>query len=198
MDQAHKRRFVNSMTALASAFRTEIDELTLRAYLLALDDLPIQAIEAAAHRAMRTCEFFPTARAIRDLAAPSTADAALIAWAAVDEATSRVGGYKSPDFLDPVVNAVIRNMGGWERFCTATVTEFDTWLRKEFLRVYELIAKRGVGDEEGAPLVGLHERHNRLIGFSDRDTTVEITVGLPAPAKRPRLKGTNGGMSEAG
>lgn len=194
-----RERRAQCVTILAEAYRQKISPATLAAYEMALEDVSPASVEQAVKAALKSCKFMPNAAELRELAGGKTsAENALIAWAAVDRATSEVGGYKSPDFLDPVVNAVIRNMGGWERFCTATVTEFDTWLRKEFLRVYELIAKRGVGDEEGAPLVGLHERHNRLNGFSDRNTTVEIAVGLPAPAKRPRLDGPKGDMSEAG
>lgn len=199
MATSDRERRAQCVTILAEAYRQKISPATLAAYEMALDDVPPAALEGAVRAALKSCKFMPNAAELRELAGgKTTAESALIAWAAVDRATSEVGGYKSPNFLDPVVNAVIRNMGGWERFCTATVTEFDTWLRKEFLRCYELIAKRGVGDDEGAPLVGLHEKTNRLNGYLGQETSVDIAVGLPAPATRPRLDGPKGGMREAG
>lgn len=191
MATSDRERRAQCVTILAEAYRQKISPATLAAYEMALDDVPAAALEVAVRSALKSCKFMPNAAELRELAGGKTsAENALVAWAAVDRATSEVGGYKSPDFADPVVNATIRNMGGWERFCTATVTEFDTWLRKEFLRVYELLSKSGVGDEQGAPLVGLHEKANRISGFTDRIQATPVPVGLPSPQKKsPRLEG---------
>lgn len=193
MNLNQKDNFALLLEALAATFQKKTDEAMLEGYWIALSDLPIDIVHLAVRKAMRESEFFPTGKKLRDYAAEfrgekTIQERAMIAWAAVDRATSEVGGYRSPDFDDPTTNAVIRNMGGWERFCVATEEEFSKWLRKDFLKAYEVLHAAGVGEEQGAPLVGICERANRINGY-DVKPPVRVITGLPAPEQQPRIDG---------
>ena len=115
-------------------------------------------------------------------------DRAVLAWSVVERSVGTVGAYRSPDFDDALINATIRSLGGWERVCGTDPRDFDTHLRREFLRSYEAIARAGIGPEACGPLVGFFERENALRGF-ERDSGRRIATGLPQRRKGIAGKG---------
>jgi len=175
-------QFRTVVEALCAAFGVEPSEPLLEAYWMALCGLNISDIEAAAARALRESEHMPRPRAlIAFIDGLGAEDRAVLAWRSVRQAIGAHGAYASVDFDDPVVNATIRNMGGWERFCHAKVEEFDVWLRKDFERIYCSLVRAGVSCEACAHLPGIHEAQNRALG--GQTTVVPVKTGLP-PHKR--------------
>jgi hypothetical protein len=47
---------------------------------------------------------------------------------------------RTPEFSDPAIHAAVRAMGGWRRVCFPS--EAETWQRKRFLEVYEVMQSR--------------------------------------------------------
>jgi len=82
---------------------------------------------------------------------------ALLAWTEVEEAVSRIGRYETVQFADPVINAVIRNLGGWISLCDQDLDE--PWMQKEFERRYLAYSEVGAGLNE--PLPGLLQIQNK-------------------------------------
>ncbi len=82
---------------------------------------------------------------------------ALLAWTEVEEAVSRIGRYETVQFTDPVINAVIRNLGGWISLCDQDLDE--PWTQKEFERRYQAYSECGKGLNE--PLPGLLQIQNK-------------------------------------
>ncbi len=74
---------------------------------------------------------------------------ALLAWTEVEEAVSKVGRYETVQFADPVINAVIRDLGGWIRLCDQNLDE--PWTQKEFERRYLAYSEVGAGLNEALP-----------------------------------------------
>jgi hypothetical protein len=112
------QRKVLAITALAELFRRELTEPALDMYIMALDDVPASAIEQAAVRCRKSSRFMPTPAELRELAGvASPEDRALQAFAALEIGSWRFGCYKSPDFDDPLINATVPMLGGWERIC---------------------------------------------------------------------------------
>lgn len=182
MEPVDRPRFAAVLNLLASVYHREVTTLLLDGYWLALDDLPIGSVERGAASAMRECKFMPTPVELRELAGElRAADRAVLAWSAFERAVSAIGAYRSVDFDDPLANATVRHLGGWERVCGLTVSEFDTWLRKDFLRAYETFCRTGVSPEAAAPLVGIHQKENRLLGHDDPATArlVPACAGPP-------------------
>lgn len=96
------------------------------------------------------------------------------AWSKVEKALRQVGQYESVTFDDPIIHAVIEEMGGWVDLCT-TPTEKDLEFRaNEFSKRYQGYVLQG----------GTPEYVGRLVGLIEADC---VRRNLPAPA--PRLIG---------
>lgn len=188
MNANDAERFRNCITALAEAYRQKITPATLLGYEMGLDDLPISSIERAVRKAIRTCKFMPAAVELRELAGeiPASARAAL-AWAAFERGVMEQGGYRTVLFDDPLINATVRNLGGWMRVCELPASEFDKWLRKDFERVYNAYAASGVGREAMIPMCGICSQTNSGLGYEDYNPPVLIETGLPAHPDVPLL-----------
>jgi len=159
---------------LGETFRQKVTATTITAYNMALGDVPIEALETAVRRAMVECTFFPSARELRDMAGVMSLDArTLRAWEVFERAVVQHGYYASVNFDDPVLNATVRNLGGWIYVSEMGAEELDKWLRKDFERVYKTFCQQGVGNEQSAPLVGWHEKNNRHGGYP-------IPIGMKA------------------
>ncbi len=200
MRSTDKARFLGVMNALAAAFRVEATEPLLDAYWLALEDLDADVVSAAARRAMQQSQFMPAPSELRRLAGDlPLATRALHAWDSVVRTIGRHGAYLSVDFDDPIVNATVRNLGGWTRLCRTDSDEFDTWTKKEFQRVYVALASSGVSAEAAQYLPGLHEQANAA-HFAEIAAPTQVQTGMPphprpvvhAPAQRAALAGASG------
>ncbi len=176
--QSDKTRLI---AALAATFNREADEAMFQGYELGLSDLPLDAVKLAVERAIRECKFMPTAAELRELSgAILSADRAVMAWDAFAKAVSQISYTKSVSFDDPVINATVRSLGGWERCTGIGGEEFDKWLRKDFERVYLAFERSGVGPEAAAPLIGFVARTNAFNGYhEDIPKPLLIACGLP-------------------
>lgn len=150
-----REAFVTMMNVLAETFNRSLTEGTLEGYWMAMSDLSESEMSAAAGRAVREIKFMPApselrsfVREARDLAAEAE-----IAWDAVRSAIDEIDWTVSEINFGPVVNACVRQLGGWDALLTAKLSELNVWKKKEFLRVYELFASKPVGDV-GRPLEG--------------------------------------------
>lgn len=190
MNDRDKKRLAELVTLLAEGFRQAVTEATLLAYWMALSDLSLKSVETAVQKALRECKFMPTAAELRALTGElSIAQRASIAFEAVAKATLTHGGYKSVNFTDPLCNAVVRNLGGWQRLCEVEdVEEFEKWIRKDFERVYTLLAQQDhVNAERCQPLLGYFDRENSLKGYGVKPPEV-VQVGLPPAPNWPKLE----------
>lgn len=151
-----KRGFVAMLSTLAETFRIELNPLAIDGYWLALQPLGELELRRAAARALASCKFMPTPVELLGFAgkAPEQLEAVAIAdaWEAVRDALGRHGYYGSVDF-GPLVNAVIRNMGGWMRLSDMT-REDAPWKRKEFEKLYIAFAARPPSELRGEFLPG--------------------------------------------
>ena len=174
-------RMVKVMGVLAEAFRQKITSVTIQAYEMGLEGVPMADIERAAKRAIGERRFFPVPAELRELAGDAVgSQRAVLAWGAVKEAIARHGYYKSVDFDDQTINATIRNMGGWMPLIEQLDEEGDKWPRKDFERIYTTLAATGIGPELAGPLLGCHERENRNNGYPDAvKPPVLVETGLP-------------------
>lgn len=162
MNDTDRQAFAECISALAVVYGKQADKAFLLGYWMFLEDVPIEDVRAAAMKAGRTLRFMPTAAELRELAGVSSAkQRAVMAWNAVCKAAADIGSYRSVWFEDPIVNAVIRSLGGWPRLLSLSGEEFDKWARMEFVKVYELIDD-SVSPEECRPLPGLETRDDVL------------------------------------
>ena len=179
--------FVMTIEAMAASFRVAPSEALLEGYWLGLSDLTLADVQRAVAGAIRDSQHMPRPVEIRrSCGEMDTATRAAIAWGSVRRTLCSVGVYTSVDFDDPIVNATVRNLGGWTRLGQKTDDEMD-WTRKEFERVYLALASSGVSAELAEPLEGLHARSNAMTGFAP-DPPKQISTGLP-PHRKQLVRG---------
>lgn len=155
----------------------------LELYAAVLSDLPEQAVLDAIAKAAGRCRFFPVPAELRELAGEHRGgDSAIFAWEIAREAISSFGTYRSVAFDDPVINAAIRALGGWDVLCRMT-SDDAPFRRKDFLAAYETCTRVGITKEQAAPLPGLHEMSGTKV------EPVRIGSGGPrlAPKEAARL-----------
>lgn len=189
-----------TIMAMAELFRAPLTDVALQMYVAALADLTPPQVAFACAKLSTEARFRPVPAEIREAAGANEikpADRAALAFEALKAACSRVGSYRSADFDDPLINAVVRHLGGWTRACDMPVSEFDLWYRKEFIATYEMFCRTGASPEQIAPLEGESEMANRQNGFlgADHSCRVPVPTGLPW-AGRP-IKRLNGGSQAA-
>lgn len=154
---------------LGRAFpRQTIDGETFRVYLRELEDVPAGALDEAVRSLIRTSEFFPSVRAIRETVAERTLQIPLeaaaleqvhrrIAWARDDEA-DRDG---VPPDLHPLVRDALGHVGGFSAFKTA---DEPGVVRGQFLRLFREVRAAAVRDAQLGDLAALEpgERQRAL------------------------------------
>lgn len=172
------------VSALAAAFNRDADQSLFTAFKLGCGDLPIADVERGVGRAIRECKFMPSPAELRELSGVMTPKhRAVLAWDAFDAAVGREGFYRSVDFDDRLINATVRNLGGWREACEKPADEFATHYRREFERVYVALCTTGISPEQAAPLTGEFARVNQASG-QPVAPPVLIETGLP---KLPQL-----------
>lgn len=156
MTQQDKAKLAEMLEYCGGIFNREVQRPVIQVFATMLDAYPIQDIAKAFRIHMETSEFFPTPAAILKHLKQGGAEMATIAHGQLVRAIATVGGYRSVQFAgDPLIGAVIEDLGGWPRVCRMEETD----LRISFERVYKARANR---QEAPQPVVnsGLHALTN--------------------------------------
>ncbi len=175
------KRLAIVVGVLAEAYRREITDVTIKAYEMGLQGVPIADIERATQRAVETCKFMPVPSELRELAGEMTPkQRAIHAWDAFMKAMRQYAYYSSVDFDDQIINATVWNLGGWITLYERFEVEQTTWIRKDFERIYEALAITGISPEQSRPLIGWHDQQNAFLGYHEAiKPPVLVITGLP-------------------
>ncbi len=111
---------------------------------------------------------------------------ALQAWAKVEKAISRIGSYQSIAFDDPLIHAVLDDMGGWVKLCSVTVTEMP-FRANEFQKRYMGFVNKPP-QRHPKYLRGITERDNGKDGYPIKPP---LLIGDPQKAEQVMLSGGN-------
>jgi hypothetical protein len=133
-----KTRFAKLITGLAQTFHTAVSAVDLETYWRLLSRFSLEEIERAIAGYCRSPQghrFFPKPSELMALIVGSDADQALRAWSTVLRAIRGIGAYRTVVFDDPLIHAVIWDMGGWQALCAMRVEE-EPFRAKEFERRY--------------------------------------------------------------
>ncbi len=146
------KHFTVAMVKLAQIYRCELSKLAMDGYWRVLSRLSDDELLRATDRALERCKFMPAPSELLAFARGSVEAEISEAWGVVRGAMDSCDVWGSVDF-GPLVNAVVRNMGGWREICEASVKDL-IWRRKDFERLYrDFMDKPAL---KGAPLIGLH------------------------------------------
>lgn len=185
--------FAVGLAALARALGGKVDAQVTELYYVALQDLDEQAWQRATARALRELKFFPRPAELRELAGEhSSNDRVIAAWTEAMTAAASVGGWSSVDFEDPAINAAVRSMGGWIRFCGRSSDELERFGRKNFEQAYRAYAK-SCTEEAAAPLPGLAALGNGAQGIVEARPPRRIPATTALVGGGPRMLGPGSG-----
>jgi|LakMenEpi03Aug12_release.lakeMendotaPanAssembly.Ray.scaffolds.fasta_scaffold88732_4 hypothetical protein len=134
-----KEALEQGLEMLGEVFARDLTDNLLLGYFFALKDLSIEQIRKAIFRALQESKSFPTPASLIELSGYATLPRrAMIAWGDALKAVSRHGCYRNVDFADKIINAVIRELGGWLTFITLfTSAREEEFLRMKFVKIYE-------------------------------------------------------------
>ena len=135
-------------------------------------------------------QFLPKPADVVKLIGGGTQDAALVAWAKVTNALRVVGRYKSVAFDDPLIHAVVSDMGGW--IPLGDVKEDELPFRgKEFENRYRGYRLRSAVPPYPAKLLGIMDRENASRGFMPSEP---VLIGDPGKARTVLQGGGSGAL----
>jgi len=152
MTDADKQSFADGLTALGVATRQPVTDAQRQVYWMALRDLELADFQRATMACLQTCKFFPAPAELRAAAGKAPALLAVQAWTHVRAAMDKWDSDYSVDF-GPLVNATVRNIGGWMWLCEQTLPQL-AWAQKNFERVYQQLATADPTTLHGAALCG--------------------------------------------
>lgn len=119
-------------------------------------------------------------------------DRAKAAWTKVEHAARRIGQYDTVVFDDPIIHAVIEEMGGWIDTCMTGENELP-FKAREFEKRYQGYLLRGGVGSHAKQLTGRTDQVNHATGHIDRKE-VPVMVG---DADRAKLVYERGGSDGA-
>lgn len=151
----NRREFRTCVQALFASLGGEFTDAALLGYWIALNDLTLEQIQQACYSAMRCSKHIPKPAELREFVLGTPEDAAELAWSDVLRAVP-LGAYKHVDFSDKLINACVRNLGGWPNFLSRfDGADGEKWLRIEFTKCYRIFAGSGVTGEMCQALPGM-------------------------------------------
>lgn len=171
MENKHKIAFAQLLTGLGEAFDKKISDTLFEVYWEALKDLSFEDFNRAANTLTMTAKFFPKPVEFRELLLPDIAAQASLAYGKLEKTFTQAGIYKTVVFDDPVIHAVVENLGGWVNYCNLRDEELK-WYRKDFEKKYLSLAPLIAQGKILAPV--------KLAGLYERDTHATAEAKTPA------------------
>jgi hypothetical protein len=180
MTEHDREHFALLMDSLAAAYGAEATTGLKLGYWMGLKDLPLADVEASIGRALNERKFMPKPVELRELAGQMTAEQrAVLAWDALRKAIREHGTYASVNFDDPLINATVRSIGGWQQLGLQAQEEFEKWTSQKFTKTYASLMASGCPDDHLKHLAGKHEVDNGSNGHAIEPPRY-VTTGLPA------------------
>ena len=162
MTEADRREFCKLLVGIAELYDKRLTTAAQVLYWDLLKDYELDDIASAlkAHtKSPDAGQYLPKpADIIRQLEG-DTESQAMRAWSKVQEAIGRVGPYRSVVFDDPLIHAVVVEMGGWIALCEG-LTDDLPFRAREFVKRYRGYRTQRAQPRFPSKLAGLIEMHN--------------------------------------
>ncbi|MBP6103514.1 MAG: hypothetical protein KA508_00365 [Gammaproteobacteria bacterium] len=158
--------FSDMMMVIAALYHKPFTDKLTDIYWESLEEFSLEEVSEALRLHVRDTEagrFFPKPADIVRFIEGSSESRALQAWTKVERAFSQVGRYQSLAFDDPLIHAVIQDMGGWIKLCEITLKELP-FCCNEFQKRYRGFLNRKPLDTPPY-LPGIVERDNAKDGY---------------------------------
>lgn len=165
MQEPERGEFANVIQGMCELYDKPLSPTVLNIWWTAMAPYDLAAVEYALEQHVRDPDegqFMPKPNAVVKFLEGNSNDRALRAWALVAQGIRSVGQHNSVVFPDPLIHAVISEMGGWPKLCS-TSTEEMPFRAKEFENRYRTGLRH---PPNGYPrvLAGLGDIHNQSTG----------------------------------
>src|ERR1700722_18104278 len=190
MEDTDKKRFAELMAGLAQTFITDISAQDLEKYWRLLKGYPMSQIEQAIIGYCASPEghrFMPKPGEIIAAFHGKESEQSLLAWVKVTKGMRQVGASKTVVFDDPIIHAVIADLGGWIRLCHLTERELN-FQQREFERLYACYRHRPL-KKYPRQLTGIPDTANAAAGYEWPQNPV--LLGDPTQAALVYKNGAN-------
>lgn len=178
MVEQDRARFVRLITDVLAFYRQDVSGFAVSVWWEACKVFDFEQVSKAltAH-AMdpEHGQFTPKPADLVRLLAGTPTDRALVAWGKVYQAMGSVGAYQDVVFDDPVIHAVVEELGGWPAVCR-TKSEELSYLQHRFTESYRAWARQPAVTD-----------YPRVLSGDRSSNDVYAMRGLPAP--KPQVVG---------
>ncbi|MHB1287354.1 MAG: DUF6475 domain-containing protein [Leptospirales bacterium] len=167
------RDLIKVMQPVSELYGKNLTSEVLNLWFGLLNSYSIENIQNAFSLYLQTESRMPLPADILKILRGSEEDLALAALIKVEKAMSRYGSYSTVVFDDPIIHAVIDELGGWIKCCHVTDREL-TWWEKDFRERYRHHLRYGSGIPTDVPsrLLGILDENNLPLGEQPQKPTV--------------------------
>lgn len=199
MNKSDYRKFEESLAAAASLYGKEPPAgFVLRLWWDAFASYSIEDFSAGLSRHITnpdSGQWWPKPADIIRCIGGKTSDTSASAWSKVDRAVRTVGTYKTVAFDDPLIHAVLAQMGGWTALGSKTEEEWP-FVQRDFEARYRGFATRQIVPEYPAVLTGAEDVANEASRSSWRPDIAQyrsqpVLIGPPDAVNAVISKGGN-------
>ena len=176
-----RKEFGTIMASVYDFWNRELSDVALEIWWESLRNFSFDAVRGALARHMRnpdTGQFMPKIADVVKFLEGNTLTQAMRAWQKVNEAIKRVGTYASVVFDDPIIHAVIADMGGWQPLGMVQDEEWP-FKAREFEKRYQSYKVRPP-QTYPRKLIGIFEVENAKNGYAVGEP---VMLGNPDQAK---------------
>jgi len=176
-----REAFADLISGVYAFYRQESTEFALGVWWEAMRPFDFAAVRDALNRHAvnpDNGQFLPKPADVVRLLGGSNLDRATLAWTMVQGAAHHVGTYESVCFDDPLINAVLAEMGGWIEHGKILERELP-FKQREFEQRYRAYRTRGAIESYPRCLPGILARDNTANGYRGPEP---VLVGDPARA----------------
>lgn len=180
MNEQDKRAFKELVTNVMAFYRQDTSPFALQVWWTACQTFSLEQITKAmsAHAVdADRGQFAPKPADVVKALQGTKTDRARSAWGKVMDAMQRVGAYQTVCFDDPVIHAVIEDIGGWMGLCRSDFEQLS-FTEHRFCESYRAYSGRS-DVAYPAKLLGQHEVDNRQAG---RKVSPPVLIGNPERA----------------
>jgi hypothetical protein len=181
MKTQHRESFAALMTGIGELYGKSMSPQLISIYWEGLREYEFDEVKVAINLHVRnpdTGQFMPKIADVVKFLEGNTLTQAMRAWQKVNDAMRRVGTYASVVFDDPIIHAVLADMGGWMQLGLVQDDELP-FKAREFEKRYQTYKVKGPTTYP-RKLVGMFERDNSVAGYQ---TPEPVLIGNQAQAK---------------
>lgn len=194
MQESDKAKFSTLVTEVLAFYRQDASRFAMSVWWEACKGFDFEQVSKAFNSHAMDPErgqFAPKPADVVKALQGTKTDRSRMAWGRAFDAMQRIGAYRSVTFDDPVIHAVIEDLGGWTKLCRSDLNELS-YIEHRFCEAYRAYSGR-TDLAYPAKLIGEFEAINRHEG---RKVSPPVLIGDPQKAADVLRLGGDGAKTQ--